>query len=273
MSIKQITAAYFSPTGNAKKIAEHIAATVSEVLGVPTASFDFTLPAAREEVKEFSADDLLVIAMPVYASRIPNKILPTVQNNFKGNNTKAIIVSSYGNRSFGDNLTELRDELTAHGFHVIAGAAIPSEHAFHNALATGRPNADDLAEIAEFAKKAAAKVNEDAPAELLEVPGNSPVGPYYTPLGRDGKPAMFLKAKPKTDAEKCDKCGKCADVCPMGSISHEDPAVVTGICIKCHACVRKCPVNAKCVDDEAFVSHRDMLVENFTARKENMFFL
>ncbi len=279
MSIKRITAAYFSPTGNAKKIAEHIASTISIQLQIPNESFDFTLPAAREQAHTFTEEDLLVLVMPVYASRVPNKMLPAVQTLFTGHHTNAIIVSTYGNRSFGDGLTELRDELTAHGFHVIAAAAIPSEHAFDDRLATGRPNVEDLAEIEVFAMHASWKLEnltanpESASKTLLEVPGNSPVGPYYTPLGTDGKPAVFLKAKPKTDASKCASCGACANACPMGSISHENFAEVSGICIKCHACIHTCPNGAKYFDDEAFLSHKAMLVENFTARKENAFFL
>ena len=69
--------------------------------------------------------------------------------------------------------------------------------------------------------------------------------PYYRPLGLDGEPKNFLKAKPQTDRSKCTGCGVCAALCPMGSISREDPAEVTGVCIKCHACVRNCPTGAK----------------------------
>ena len=90
---------------------------------------------------------------------------------------------------------------------------------FSNKLATGRPDADDLAKIAEFGEKVAKKVADmtEIPAKI-EVRGDDPVTAYYTPLGTDGKPAVFLKAKPKTDPEKCTKCGICATVCPMGSI-------------------------------------------------------
>ena len=59
--------------------------------------------------------------------------------------------------------------------------------------------------------------------------------PYYRPRGLDGEPKNFLKAKPQTDRSKCTGCGVCAALCPMGSISREDPAEVTGVCIKCHS--------------------------------------
>lgn len=59
---------------------------------------------------------------------------------------------------------------------------------------------DDLVKIAEFGEKVAEKVSglTEIP-EKIAVRGDDPVGAYYTPLGTDGKPAVFLKAKPKTD--------------------------------------------------------------------------
>ena len=112
----------------------------------------------------------------------------------------------------------------------------------------------------------------EIPAKI-EVRGDDPVTAYYTPLGTDGKPAVFLKAKPKTDPEKCTKCGICATVCPMGSIPKDAPDTCTGICIKCHACVRNCPTGAKYFDDEAFLSHKAMLERDYTRRADAKIFL
>ena len=123
-------------------------------------------------------------------------------------------------------------------------------------------------ELAAFAAQAAEHIAgmETAPAPV-QVRGEFPA-PYYTPLGTDGKPAVFLKAKPKTREDLCTKCGLCVRSCPMGSISAEDPSLVQGICIKCQACVKKCPVGAKYFDDPAFLSHVAMLEQNYTRPTE-----
>lgn len=274
MKISRVRAVYFSPTGNTESVVKTIAGQLAEELDVSLQIYDFTLPENREEVPVFKPDGLIVFGMPVYAGRVPNKMLSFLQNHFKGEGALAIPVTTFGNRNFDNGLIELRNELEKNGFHTIAGAGIPTEHVFSDKLATGRPNEEDMERLAEFASEVARKVEEmtEIPAPI-EVRGDDPVGPYYTPLGTDGKPAVFLKAKPKTKTELCDKCGICAKACPMGSISAEDPTQVTGICIKCQACIKKCPVQAKYFDDPAFLSHVAMLEQNYTRRAEAELFV
>ena len=193
-----------------------------------------------------------------------------LENNWQGNGALAIPLVSFGNRAFDDALIELRNLLEADGFHTVAAGAQPSQHAFSALLAPGRPRADDLAAWQAFGREAAEKVRALAapPAAPIAVPGRDPVGPYYIPLGTDGQPVRFLKATPKTAMDKCTHCGLCAKICPMGSISPEDPAAMIGICLKCQACVQKCPTKAKYFDDQAFLSHVSMLEASYGAPKE-----
>ena len=144
MKLRSVTAAYFSPTGNARRIVTAVAETVSGKTGVPFRTIDFTLPRERRAVHRFEAGDLLVIGTPVYAGRIPNKILPAIQTLFEGNGALAVPVMTFGNRSFDNGLIEMRNELEQHGFHTIAGAAFVSEHVMSDKLAGGRPDAEDF---------------------------------------------------------------------------------------------------------------------------------
>lgn len=271
MEIKRLFVAYFSPTGNTKNTIDIIAKEISEKLNLEINEIDFTLLKNREIPHNFSEDDLLIFATPTYAGRIPNKIMPYIKDNFLGNNTPSILISTFGNRSFDDCLMEAKLIFEGNNFKVISGAGIVNTHVFSDKLALDRPNEEDIYKIKEFANMSLDKIlNDDFSA--VEVSGNNPIGNYYTPLKADGKPAVFLKAKSLVDDSLCIKCGKCYYSCPMESID-KDTFETKGICIKCQACIKICPKKARYFDDEAFLSHIKMLEENYERKAENQFFI
>lgn len=274
MKINRVIAVYFSPTGATKKVTEEIARSAAHELAVPFPVYDLTLPAGRKDTLRFDRHDLVVFGTPVYAGRVPNKFLPEIRRIFSGNDALAVPVVTFGNRSYDNALIELRNEMESKGFHTIAGGAFVAEHAFSKSLAEGRPDPEDMEMIRSFGKDIADKVAglEELP-DPVEVKGTEPIPPYYQPLGTDGKPAVFLKAKPKI-TEECIKCWKCLHVCPMGSITNDDDVwKVEGICIKCQACIKACPAGVVYFDDPAFLSHVAMLELNYRRRVENEIFL
>ena len=303
MKIRKVTAAFFSPGGNVEKIAIAIGRTAAEMLEAEFEMFDFLPPGERDGVRNFDSDEFLIIGLPVFAGRLPNKILPFVQSGFRAaeaspdSSALCIPFVSFGNRSFDDGLSELVMEMRNSGFEIAGAAAVVGQHSFCETLAPGRPDEKDMEEIKNFSRDVCRNIisikDEDVGSSSKEtisaigsmgfdktkegsklvVPGNTPPGPYYTPLREDGERAVFLKAKPLTDAEKCDGCMDCANRCPMGSISQEDPSEVPGICIKCQACIKVCHADAKYFDDPDFLSHRKFLDSNHKEEKRNLFVL
>ena len=270
MMIKNVWAVYFSGTGTTEKVVTTIAKEMAQALNAEYKTYTFNLPKDREDELSFTADDLVVLGTPVYAGRVPNLLLPYVQGKIKGNGALGIPVVLYGNRNFDDGLMELKNVMRDNGFHPIAAAAVVGEHSFSRILGAGRPDAEDMALVAEMTQKAIEKVQalESAPAEAIQVTGCDPIRPYYTPRDRHGEPIRdFLKAKPETDADKCVKCGLCARLCPMGSIDLNDFSNVVGKCIKCCACVKKCPMGAKYFDHEGYLYHQHELEDQFAGRR------
>ena len=272
MTVERVRAAYFSPCGNVRTAAEAIGRAAAHVLGLPFESIDFTLPGARTGDVAFGAGDLVILGTPVYAGRVPNKLMPFIRDHIHGNGAMCGAVVCFGNRAFDDALAELFMLARDNGFTVLGAAAVATEHSFAPPLGTGRPDETDLAALRGFGEALAEKAQKNGPA-LETVPGTLPPEKYYTPLRADGAPAKFLKAVPKTDMEKCTRCGTCAKVCPMGSVDMQDPSVTTGVCIKCQACIKLCPTGARTFDDGDFLSHKAMLEANYARRAESAFFL
>ena len=150
MNITQVYAVYFSATGNTRKVTTTLANALAVSFDVPLEVRDFTLPAAREEAYEFAAGDLVVFGMPTYAGKLPNKLLDFVKSGFHGNGALAVPVVTFGNRSFDNSLAELCACLEGDGFHTIGAGAFACRHAFTDALANGRPDSDDMAELAKL---------------------------------------------------------------------------------------------------------------------------
>lgn len=268
----KINLMYFSPTRTTKKIVKTFGEALAKEKGFSEIEeFDFTLKKYREKKYSFSDKDIVVLGIPVYAGRVPN-VLKEFISTIKGNGALAVAFTVFGNRSFDDALVELRDIMKEDGFKVIAAGGFVGEHAFSKILGKDRPQSDDLGEIEEFALEVAKKIESGLLKEDFFVEGEVPYRPYYTPRNMEGEPVKILKVKPKT-TEDCIDCKLCVQLCPMESISYEDPSQVTGICIKCGACIKFCPVSAKYYDDEGFLGHKEQIETTFIEPKENQRFL
>lgn len=275
--ITHIAAISFSPTGHTEALVREFGEQLArrfQAEGVTLSRHSFTLPQDQQSLHGFGPNTLVVFGMPTYAGRIPNKALPFVQQLFSGdpeNKTPAVALVTFGNRSYDSSLTELRDELEKKDFRVFAAGAFAAPHAFA-AIGRDHPTARDKEKFQELLDRVEGKLRSGEPLERVSINGDAPVAPYYIPLGEDGQPAKFLKAKPQTDLAKCDHCGKCAQVCPMGSINPENTDEVPGICIKCQACIKYCPKGAKYFDDPRFLSHKAMLEKNYQRTAESEVF-
>lgn len=271
-----IYAACFSPNGLTGQLVQRIAHHIGRLIEAQAVTnWDFTFPSQRAEPLQAKENDWVIVGLPVYASRLPNLLLPYLKS-WTGNGAIAIPIVTFGNRSYGNALIELKELLEEKGFKIAGAAAFVAEHSFAHDLAIGRPDNNDLQQADTFAesvyKRWHAFQNHLPPITVPGI-GAPDYGGYYQPLGEDGSPVRFLKAKPIVLKERCHNCGICADVCPMGSIEKGNFGNVTGICIKCNACIKACPMNARLFTDEAYLSHIRFLESHYASSKaENELF-
>lgn len=226
----KVRAIYFSPTGSTEKITKMIANEFGDYQ-------EFDLSKQENHISEpFTQDDICVIGVPSYGGRVPSIALERLKE-YQGNNARAVLVVSYGNRAYDDTIKELLEFVENKGFSCVAAIAAVAEHSIMHKFATGRPDESDKKELVEFAKKILRKVNSNTALEKLNVPGNFPYRKY------NGVPL-----KPKAGG-KCTGCDLCAKSCPVEAIPLDNPKKTDkSRCISCMRCIDICPNHARKVN-------------------------
>lgn len=261
-----VFALFFSPTGNTRKATRAIAKGVADVLSDGDFfSIDLTPKDAHYSVYAFGPEDIVILGMPVYAGRIPNKIEPFIHSSIYGEGALAIPVVTYGNRAYDDALKELANIMDENGMDLVGAVAALGEHSFSDKLASGRPNEKDLADLEAYGKRLAQNIKSDKykTIKVSSLPGRDIDSlEYYVPLKENKEPAKFLKALVETDTSKCSGCNECKYICPMGCFDNS-VIIPEGTCIKCQGCIKICPEGAKHFTDEELLSHIKMIETNF----------
>ena len=253
MSVFEIV---FSPTGGTRKVSGLVAGALDK----KTVTVDLTDSGLDFSAVSMTEDDVAVISVPAYAGRVPAVAVDRL-NMVHGNGARAVLVCVYGNRAFEDTLVELEDVAKHAGFQVIAAVAAIAEHSIARQFAAGRPDAQDVAQLSEFAQRIRQKLLDGAASEP-SIPGNRP-------YKQAGGHSMVPHA-----TEDCVSCGACAALCPVRAIDKDDPRQVDGeACISCMRCVSVCSQNARKLDPNKLAAVTQMLSKVCVVRKECELFI
>ena len=246
----------FSPTGGT----ERVSGLVTGALGGDVATIDLTDSGLDFHGVSMAKDEVAVISVPSYAGRVPAVVVDRL-GMVRGNGARAVLVCVYGNRAFEDTLVELEDVAKSAGFRVVAAVAAIAEHSVVRQFAAGRPDAQDAAQLAEFAQRIRQKLLDGDTSEP-SIPGNRPY-----------KQAGGHSMVPQT-TEGCVSCGACAAACPVRAIDKDDPGQVDGeACISCMRCVSVCPRNARKLDSNKLTAVTQMLSKACIERRECELFI
>ena len=249
-----ITKIFFSPSKTTKKVVEEFAKNFKG------SQETYDLLNFNDE-KELSGDDIAIVGLPIFAGRLPKSGRDRLAK-IKGNNTKAIAITNYGNAHVSDALLELVDLLKENDFDVIAAATTVSHHSIFDGVAVGRPDEKDLEKLNEFAQKCIEKI-ESGESLQSEIPGERP----YT----DYKQLPFLI---ECDETVCAFCYDCVTICPESAIPDDDPIDTDfDLCSRCTACISICPENARKFSGEAFEAKKPVFEAANSERKEAEFYL
>jgi len=249
-AVHLVQSLYFSPTGSTRRIVEAIA----EGTGVPSlAPISVTAPQDRDSFSGQIDGDLLIVGVPVYAGRFPSLVLSPL-SKVDGSGRWALPVAVCGNVRMGTCLAELCAILKRQGFTIPAAGNFVAQHSFaceDFSLATGRPDQEDLRQAEEFGRRVAGKIAQD-PEDITCVYGRSlyirmyvsgstePTG--FASMGERHRATIRVS---EHNAQLCDDCGRCVDVCPAGCIDPASYLIEDETCIRCFACTAVCAPGAK----------------------------
>ena len=217
----------FSPTGGTRRVSE----ILCKGMGKESTVTDLCVKATDIQLPNIQEDDLAVVAMPVFAGRVPALAVERLRM-VNPHGAKCVVVAVFGNRAYDDALLELQDVAAEMGFRVIAAVAAVAEHSIIRKYGKGRPDADDEQTLLQFGADIMSKAEVDD-FTMPMVPGHRPykkAGNVPHAKGRHG----------------CNHCGVCAKHCPADAIPLSDPKTVdTRKCISCMKCVSVCPKGAR----------------------------
>ena len=185
--IRRIVGIHFSPIGGTARMTDRLTAQLADLLQDCT-PYEITretyeLMGTSPGTVELNDETVAVIGMPVYVGKIP---LPAAEalRKISGNGAMTIASVSYGGRSYGNALFELKSLAEDCGFRPIGAGAFLISRMARRGGAHGFATALDGEAMTEFSKAAAAKIRRLAGCEIeelkikpapLEVSGKMPV--------------------------------------------------------------------------------------------------
>lgn len=260
MKIKKVHLVYFSPTGNTQSVIRIVAKSFSnEIL-----EYDMTAYSTSDMQLKFEKNDFVIFGFPVYGGRVPETFRDRM-NGVKGQDALAALIVTYGNREYEDAILEMKDIVESNGFLPVGAAAVITEHSVIRSIASGRPDANDIAFLEDFCSKLKMKIALITfKGELfnLTVSGKKPYRRY-----------VKLPMIPVV-AASCTACGLCENECPVGAISKKNLRKTDkGKCIGCMRCVRICPQKARKLPKLKTVVGQLFLSSAARVRKEPEIFL
>lgn len=238
--------AYFSQTGNTRKIAEAMAGAFREQGLTPR-----LMPIGDLKNEDIKGCDVLGLGAPCFESGAPAPVRNRLRRLPALYGKPAFVFATSGGAP-GNVLYELARAVRAKGGKVMGGfmgrGTVHHPAPCLKGRMPDRPGRADLEAARSFALAVvrhlksgnAGPMPESRPDALKATFG------FYQLVGLIAKPFLLriLLPEPAANRDRCTRCGVCAQACPAGSITLAPYPAPGRACIRCYHCHNICPEKA-----------------------------
>ncbi|MBI9077295.1 MAG: EFR1 family ferrodoxin [Desulfatibacillum sp.] len=253
----RIAIAYFSATGNTRKMAEAIELVFTE-RGARVEKFDITAQAARQEPLDLSPYDGVIFGAPIHSLRAP-RVVRDWMKTLDGQGKKAAMYFTYGGFHVHPTHHSTREILAGAGFTVVSSAEFLGAHTFNKggwkAVPT-RPNASDFTVARDFAVATYDRFSGQDERVLGDLEKTDLTEEFLDAI--EGFRFKALTMLPTRNGEACSLCMECETQCPTGAMNAEKGESDIKLCIACLRCLDVCPEDCLKINDMSGVFEKRM---------------
>lgn len=184
--IRKIVGLHYSPLGGTAEMTKRLVgdiATRIEDCSAQDVSVACCDMRETDSVGEFDEETVAILSVPSHVGKVPLKALKAMRK-IEGKNTLALVIVSYGGRSYGNSLYELKHYADELGFKVIGAGAFAISYMAPRGSSRSSALLMDVTAMSEFGKAASDKIRRLGGCEIdglkikpapLDVSGKLPV--------------------------------------------------------------------------------------------------
>ena len=228
---------YFTSTGNSKFIANRIAKDLNKDLISLNDIFK------NNKKWEFHSTSPFILVSPIYAWRLPKKLENFLKTaKFNGNNEIYILVTMGKDcgltQKYCKKIIENRNMILK-GFEAIN---MPDNYFIGSTMNSKEKSIEEIKQVIPKIDNIKNLISENKSFFQNKYNKNDW---FLSSIGNWGFNTFMANSKSFKVSNKCTKCKKCINNCPINNITLENEKInFNNNCIFCLGCLHKCPVQA-----------------------------